>query len=269
MKTILVPTDFSKHSANALAYAASLAEVPAAYTEIPAAVQIEHDIEADAEAELKRMTGQIKRARGSLFNIDYINKEGFLIDTLPEIIKEKAVDLIVMGTQGASGLEQLLLGSYTADVAEKVDCPLLVIPAHAAFRKPEKIMYATDFQFNDFQYINQVAAIAQAFDAEILITHISTRVTNKQEEEDLMDWFMEIAETNIGYTKVSYRIFTGENVFEKLNDTVRDGGVQLLCMSTVRRTFFEKLFNSSLTKKMVYQTQLPLLVFHIREPNRL
>ncbi|MDO1446718.1 universal stress protein [Rhodocytophaga aerolata] len=282
MKTILVPTDFSKHAANALAYAASLAEgleakiwllhtyhVPAAYTEIPAAVQIEHDIEVDAEKELKQLIANLKRTRGSLFNIEYINKEGFLIDTLPELVKEKAVDLIVMGTQGASGLEQVLLGSYTADVVEKVDCPVLVIPAYAPFHKPEKIMYATDFQFNDFTCINQVADLAKAFDAEIEITHISIHEKNKEQEEDLMDWFMEIAESNIAYSKLSYRTFTGENVLEKLNATVTESGIELLCMSTVRRTFFEKIFNSSLTKKMVYQTQIPLLVFHIQEPNRL
>lgn len=84
-----------------------------------------------------------------------------------------------------------------------------------------------------------------------------------------MDWFMEIAETNIAYPKVSYRTFTGEDVLEQIHQSVTSSGIQMLCMSTVWRTFFEKFFKGSLTKKMIYQTQLPLLVFHIHEPNRL
>lgn len=80
-----------------------------------------------------------------------------------------------MGTQEASGLEQLLLGSYTADVVDKVDCPLLVIPAYVIFKKPEKIIFATDFQFNDFININQAPVVAETFEAEIMITHVSTK----------------------------------------------------------------------------------------------
>src|SRR5688572_25906776 len=121
MKTFLVPTDFSKHAANALYYAASLAgpmeaklwllhtfHVPATYTEVPAVAQLEQEVAAEAEVELKRLIEQVKRTHGSLLNIEYLNKEGLLIDTLPEVVKEKRVDLIVMGTQGASGLEQIL-----------------------------------------------------------------------------------------------------------------------------------------------------------------
>lgn len=84
-----------------------------------------------------------------------------------------------------------------------------------------------------------------------------------------MEWFREIAETNVAYVKVSYHTFTGDNVLERINAAIANDDIDILCMSTVRRTFFEKIFNSSLTKKMVYHTQIPLLVFHIQEPNRL
>jgi hypothetical protein len=45
--------------------------------------------------------------------------------------------------------------------------------------------------------------------------------------------------------------------------------VDLLCMSTLRRSFFEKLYKGSLTKKMVYQAQVPILAFHVKEPDKL
>jgi hypothetical protein len=154
-----------------------------------------------------------------------------------------------MGTQGASGLEKALIGSYTAAILDQTTCPMLVVPANVSFKGIKKIMYATDFQFNDFKKINEVADLARFFDAEIIITHISTRPL---EEENTMDWFMETAETNINYSNISFRSFTGEDISGQLTGLVKGMNVDLLCMSTLRRCFFEKLYKSSLTKKLVY-----------------
>jgi nucleotide-binding universal stress UspA family protein len=181
-------------------------------------------------------------------------------------VTENNVDLIVMGTQGASGWEKVLIGSYTAAILDETECPVLVVPSNVTFKGIKKIMYATDFQFNDFAAINQVADMASFFDAEIIITHISTAPAK---EEETMDWFMEIAEANITYPNVSFRSFAGTDISGQLAGLVKGMNVDLLCMSTVRRTFFEKLYKSSLTKKMVYQAEIPILAFHVKEPNRL
>lgn len=281
MKTILIPTDFSKHSVNAIEYTASLFEkmnaklvlvhsfqVPVTYTEVPVAVQTAEEIEIETDIELQRLVNQLRK-KGSLKSIKHINREGLLMDTLQNLIKEEEADLIVMGTQGASGLEEILIGSQTAEVVEKVACPVLVIPENTTFKKPQKIMYATDFQFKDFVCINKAAEIAKAFEAEIIITHISAYQKNKEEEEDLMDWFMEIAATNVDYPKLSFQSTTGENVLEKLNIAVQELGVDILCMSNARRSFFERFYKSSLTKKMTNHTHIPLLAFHIHDTNRL
>jgi nucleotide-binding universal stress UspA family protein len=278
MKTILVPTDFSTHSLNAVDYAASLAEkmsvklillhtyhVPVVYTEVPVVALTDQDFEEEAEVELQRQVERLL-STGKVKDVSYLNKEGLLVDTIGDIVTENKVDLIVMGTQGASGMEKVLIGSYTAAILDETECPVLVIPAGATFKGIKRIMYATDFQFNDFKAINQVADIARFFDAEIVITHISTEPAK---EEETMDWFMEIAEANISYPNVTFRSFAGADISGQLTGLVKGMNVDLLCMSTVRRTFFEKLYKSSLTKKMVYQAEIPILAFHVKEPNRL
>ena len=280
MKTILIPTDFSTHSLNAIDYAASLAEkmpvklillhmyhVPVVYTEVPVVAITDQDFEAEADAELKRQVERLQSS-GKVKDITYLNKEGLLVDSIGNIVAENNVDLIIMGTQGASGLEKVLIGSYTAAILDETECPVLVVPTGAAFKGIKKIMYATDFQFNDFTAINQVADIARIFDAEIIITHISTTPA-KEKEEETMEWFMEIAEANISYPNVTFRSFAGSDVSGQLTGLVKGINADLLCMSTVRRTFFEKLFKSSLTKKMVYQAEIPILAFHVKEPNKL
>ncbi|QHT71304.1 universal stress protein [Rhodocytophaga rosea] len=278
MKTILIPTDFSTHSLNAIDYAASLAEkmpvklillhmyhVPVVYTEVPVVAITDQDFEAEADVELKRQVEHIQSS-GKVKDVSYINREGLLVDTISDIAAENKVDLIVMGTQGASGLEKMLIGSYTAAILDETQCPVLIVPAGVSFKGIKKIMYATDFQFNDFTAINQVADIARFYDAEIVVTHISTAPAK---EEATMDWFMEIAEANISYPNVTFRSFAGADVSGQLTGLVKGMNVDLLCMSTVRRTFFEKLYKSSLTKKMVYQAEIPILAFHVKEPNRL
>lgn len=282
MKTIVVPTDFSTHAANALHYAAFLAgtlnakiilfhafHVPVAYTEVPATFIAQTDVKAEIGVELKKKAEGVQKAIGKSLPIECICREGLLINTIKEFMAEEKVDLLVMGTQGASGLEEILIGSHSAYMVEKINCPVLVIPASVTFFRLQKIMYATDFQFNDFMHINQVGEIARLYDAEILITHVSTNPKKAAEEEQLMDWFMEIAQTNISYRKIAFRTFTGGNVLDKLNEAVKALGIDMLCMSTVRRTFFEKIYHGSLTKKMAYHTGIPLLAFHIHETNRL
>jgi nucleotide-binding universal stress UspA family protein len=99
MKTILIPTDFSKHSINAIEYAASLAEkipiklvllhtyhAPVIYTEVPVVALTDQDFEA--EAELKRLVERVQSS-GKVKNVEYLNKAGLLLDAIGDIVAEK------------------------------------------------------------------------------------------------------------------------------------------------------------------------------------
>jgi nucleotide-binding universal stress UspA family protein len=192
--------------------------------------------------------------------VETIVREDLLLDGIRAVIREREVDLLVMGTMGAKGLEEVLIGSHSAYVLENVDCPVLVVPACTSKRSIERIIYATDFQFNDFTYINQLIELARPFQAQIIVTHISTQAGD---DEQLMAWFKEIAEPNIDYPFVSFRSFSGEHVLDELNHAVKFMEVDMVCMATARRGFFEKLFKGSLTKKMAYHCEVPLLAFHL------
>ncbi|MDO1450389.1 universal stress protein [Rhodocytophaga aerolata] len=278
MKTILVPTDFSSHATNAVMYAASLAgllnakvilfhsyHVPVAISEYSVILMAEPAIDQNTLDELQLLEKRVKEIAGNI-PVETIIREDLLLDGIRAVVKEKEVDLLVLGTLGAKGLEEVLIGSHSAYILENVDCPVLIIPACASQKKLEKIIYATDFQFNDFRYINQLIDLARPSQAQIIITHIST---HKKQDEELMAWFKEIAEPNIAYPFISFKSFTGDQVLDELCHAIKFLEADMVCMATARRSFFEKILHGSLTKKMAYHCEVPLLAFHLEESKKL
>ncbi len=147
MKKILVPVDFSDTSLNALEIAGQLAvrantgiyllhvNETAPYLmsvqryDIPAA-------EFAADAYSKEATERMRLLRVDLENDSQFSKlpiqsnvkEGMMIPILQELVKTEGIDLIVMGTLGASGWDEVLVGSNTERVIRHAPCPVLVIP---------------------------------------------------------------------------------------------------------------------------------------------
>jgi nucleotide-binding universal stress UspA family protein len=144
---ILVPTDFSKHSENALNYAAAFAEkfaaelhllhvvqdlalfIPEAVTAAPPiAPPVEQLTEAVREA-LDRVIAQNQLRR---FAVKAEVREGNPFYEIIRYAKEKDIDLIIMGTHGHTGLIHVLLGSVAEKIVRKAPCPVLTVrhPEH-------------------------------------------------------------------------------------------------------------------------------------------
>jgi nucleotide-binding universal stress UspA family protein len=147
LRRILVPTDFSKYSAVALNYATALAEkfqselyllhvvqdlavfVPDAVAVTPPiAVPVEQFVAAAREA----LAAAVKEYRLDRFTFHTEVREGVPFYEIIQFAKETAIDLIVMGTHGHTGLVHVLLGSVTEKVVRKAPCPVLTVkhPEH-------------------------------------------------------------------------------------------------------------------------------------------
>ncbi|TAL60147.1 MAG: universal stress protein, partial [Bacteroidetes bacterium] len=131
MKTILVPTDFSKDASNAVRYATAIAKKEKAkiillhafhFTyispDVPAqfAAETIEAMKADSEHKLKLISSEIVKSK---IECEYLNNEGFTLDVILKAIEKQKPDLVIMGTKGASGIKEVLIGSNTAKVIEK------------------------------------------------------------------------------------------------------------------------------------------------------
>lgn len=279
MKTILFPTDFSACADNAFHYTLGLCDklkadlvlfnsfhIPAYATNVliyADADNIEEQKEDLAEKGLIRMKN---KALSEIKNcsVECIVNYGLAVDNIISIADEKNADLIIMGTKGASGLQEVFAGSNTFSVLEKSNRPVLIIPENVKFKKIEKIVFATNFNDTDFQSIAFLSQIASLFNSEILIAHVVQVTPTKDYESDLLQWFKEELKNraNVEYKNISFHVLTGGNVGYELEDFIEKNNVDLLSLSMRKRTLFAKLFDRSLTKKFAYHTHTPLLAFH-------
>lgn len=273
VRRLLIPTDFSLNALNAVKYGVQFGRALKSKitlyhtTHVPVLTSAEMAIatsmveeEKDAHLHLE----QVKRELIEEFNyqdIDVIISTGFAVDEITKLSKNEKMDMIVMGTKGASGLSEILIGSNTADVIEKCACPVLAIPSDARFKQPKKILFATNYADNDFQTLYLLAEMFKPFNPEIIVLHVESKGDHKTESR-MLDWFKGQVITNIPYDNFTFQSVLGENIEESVHDFILGNAVDLLSVSTRKRNFFDKLTSRSLTKKLAYHTDIPLLAFH-------
>jgi len=179
MKHIIVPTDFSKNANNALNYAINIANQFAectihlihvysvrSETGIMASVntfmqkKMEEDL-AEIEQEMKpklfRGTSLIPKA-----------VEGYPISIILEFAEILEADFVIMGTQGASNLKSIFMGTNTTELIKKCSRPVLVIPADYKYQAPKNIALAADSKIiTTSKIVAPLIEIAEKFQAKV------------------------------------------------------------------------------------------------------
>jgi len=281
-RKILIPTDFSPIANNAMNHGLALAEKSGAKVtllhayalpiildengQIVNARDLTNDLTSAAEHELLVLKKEIAISHPKLV-IDYIQLEGSLVHEVEHICKEKHIDLVVMGTKGSSQFDEYMVGSNTALVLEDVKCPILVIPENATVAPYKKILYATDFQFDDVEILVRLMEFADLFGATIEVVHISKE---PRKDEEILESLRKICFDRIKYTNISFsNIVENNSTLQTLNNLIQAKGIDLVSMSSTGKGFLKKLFTGSMTKKMAYQTSIPFMAFHVRRDNHL
>jgi len=275
MKKILVPTDFSEAASQAVEFASVIAQSwPAELTLLsvytPAVSRYNMvspllvDEMAQAIAERNEKLQQITNVIAQEYPGVTCHTEVGIGETVEGILDASRTvmsDLIIMGTQGASSMEKVLLGSNAADVIEKADCPVLVVPGNTEIRLPKKIVFATDYAHSDIEGARMVASMAQVFDATITFIHITKNEEVLEAEKNVIDQFTDEVKEATGYKNITSKILSDNSVFMGLESIVEHADADLIALSTRRRSLFEKIYNPSLTKKLAQYTHIPLLAF--------
>lgn len=270
MTKILFPTDFSENANNALAYAEHLVAILNAELilfdawEMPNAnsslnMPSEKQIEGYTQSRMQEILERLKKS-SLLQNIPIKSriKKGKMASLVKQMVKEEGIDLIIMGTKGASGLKKILMGSNTAEVIEKADVPVLCVPEKATYNGLKKIVFTTDIRNYNLPALEESVEFAQKIDAEVIITHVGDTELDKRNE---LSAFKKAVMEKIDYERISFKYFSSLDLVEGLNHYVENNDIDLVAMTTKRRSFFRSLLDKSITKEMVYHTKVPLLVF--------
>jgi len=276
MKKILVPSDFSSCAKNALDFAIQSAGF------MPLEIHVLHVFESAQDMYTDYM-GLNKEFRLSLLaeaqeKLDQLKKQAEetvgitlhthlsvlpLTESVLEITEELGIDLIVMGTLGASGLKEKIVGSRTAHLIGKTKVPVLVIPYFYIWKKPEKFLLATN------QFENEPVILDFLFEiVDLFMAQMQVIVFTEEEGENAFSILEHTRKTPRYETMLKKQYhqdtLTATQIFGNgfevsLQEYIREHDIDILAMITYPRNFWNRVFHPSLTKRMSYHTQIPLL----------
>jgi nucleotide-binding universal stress UspA family protein len=266
MKTILLMTDFSENAKNAIKYAINMFGEEVEYLLLNTYIVRENtgsfmsvadQIKDISEKEMAKEEAFIKKEFSSLskLNVKPLLIRGEAIGGVNLLKKEKQIDLIVMGTKGASGITKFLVGSVTASVVQGTGLPVLIIPEKEQYQAYKKIVFATDFTHKVKQEIlTPLQQIAQKFNAEIAMLNVLDENNIKNEKVlDTSNLFGGV-KSYLDTIKASER-----DVIEDIELYCKNNKAEMLTVVAHHNTFFQGLFHKSVSQELIYHAQLPIL----------
>ena len=169
-----------------------------------------------------------------------------------------------MGTRGKAEGAVDFIGSVTKKIIEKAKMPVIAIPQKSVYmgiNYMNSILYATDFDDSDFKALRKLMTLIRPFNMKIYCIHIASDISStfdKIKMESLKDHFKkEYGDYNLHCDLIEH-----DDVLQGLEDYIDEKDIDMIALTTHKRSVFERLFNPSLAKKMLFHTNIPLLVFH-------
>lgn len=285
MKKILVPTDFSLNSGKALDYATEIAKrsgasiillhiTEATHASLNEYVILEGDYDREiistANQKLEIMARAAREVVG--VHVQYEIYNGFVPDAIREVAKKNKADLVVMGTVGDSGVREKLFGSMTAAVIGQSLIPVLAIPLLAEAEPPQNILLAVHDFTEHHETADMAFYIAELFHIPVQVTVFTNDrladaadyINNRREVE----FFTKSMQQKHPAVNVEATPVYGHNFEEALKTHIAKNNTGILVMLTHKRSFLESLFHRSMTKKMSYHTNIPLLSIPVQKTNK-
>ena len=267
MKSIIAATDFSENAANAVRYAAALAEAtkarlvlfhafpyPVIATDIP--VEIQSFIDETTETHVDKLL-KIRHALEKQFNIEVrcIAQGGSVAYNLEEVMKREKGDLAVMGLRGSNRAINVLMGSTTFEVMRLGKVPMLIIPDNANYHKPERILFACDNPFIAKGAVLQpLKELAMQFDTEIEVymVNASASASGEAPHSNLEEHFEKL--------RHRYTFDEAEGVRQSILQRIQASNADIVTMIPHHRSIWTYLFDKSDTHSIALQTTIPMLV---------
>ncbi|MGI9544418.1 MAG: universal stress protein [Cyclobacteriaceae bacterium] len=272
IKKILVPFDFSKCAENALELALEISKrteaqlcllnvslMPIPYTEVN--YYIDFKSLNDLEQIMREHLYKLKQRKPELLGAETETVQMISVtDGIIDRAKAKDIDLIVMGTKGATGFNELLFGSNAAQVLRETEVPTLVVPETYTQTRFDKMAFASDYKsLENPSETSMLAELGRIFNSEIEIFNV-----NLTSEPISVDTAFEAAQLDdyLKEAKHSYHEISNKNAEEGILDYITSHNIDMLAMVPRKHSLIKELFKGSLTKKMALHLDIPLLVMH-------
>jgi len=278
MQKILIPTDFSENAWNAIDYAMQLFRnrrctfyLLNTYTPvIPSSrfmakmidgVRIVDAVRENSEQGLNKTIKRIQTKYGNPnHSFETISSFNLLVEEVKDIVETFGINLVVTGTKGASGVDEVFMGSNTVRIIKSVrKCPVLAIPYHFEYITPTEIAFATDFnRFYTTSELEPLLDMAKMFNATIRIVHVQYGIKALTELQQFNLNMLRRYLNNVEH--YVHTVSELNSVSHTLETFSKELGIHLLAMLNYQHSYMEKMTREPIIKRTAFHTQIPLLV---------
>lgn len=279
MRAILFPTDFSDIANNAFLYALHIAKsidakIYVLYTYLEPVLSATHGGQPELLGEVyqtielnqfeiyKKKTQALRAiaAESGMADVElvFLFEEGPVAAVVKKIVDREKIHVVVMGTHGESGFLSKLIGTNTVNVIKSIQNPVLAVPPHAKYQGINRAVFTTLFREKDKSALREMLIMSNAIDAKIDCVHV---LHNRNVADVLLQteaWQQEFKDENIEYILLD----EVESVENTIANYILENNIDIMGVVKRNRSFFDRLFNSSISNNLAFHSKVPILVFH-------
>lgn len=272
MRKILVPSDFSQQAQEAYKFATDIAcrsggevfvlhviELPF-FTEMPhyseGAYQFDrkqflHDLKREAEDKYQTMKQDCPETTAS---VSFFAEQGPLIPTVRQFIAEKDIDLVVMGTQGATGWKEYFIGSNTEKIVRTSPVPVFSVREAPVLSFIRHIVLPTDLDLGQEEWMNKVKVLQRFFHATLHVLLVNTRGNMPAGTEERLEEYARY------YRLSNYTLNIRNNFLEQdgILSFAYETNAGMIAMATHGRRGLSYLVSGSIAEKVVNRVTCPI-----------
>ncbi|MFX0555572.1 universal stress protein [Maribacter sp. CXY002] len=278
MKNILIPTDFSENAWNAIKYALQMFNdekctfyflntyTPALVSSRFMAASFEGGVLSNAasmlsENGLKEILVKVEDlGPNRKHTYKTISSFSLLVDEVMDTVANYDIDLVVMGTKGATGLEEVFMGSNTVRIIKTVkDCPILAIPNTYEFTRPKEIAFATNFnRFYTKSELKPLVDMAASLGAVVRIVYVQYEIKALSELQQFnLSMLRKYLKDVEHYVHTVSELNSVSKTLEKFSEEL---GIHLLALLNFQHSYLERLTREPVVSRLAFHSKTPLFV---------
>ena len=273
MKTLIVPTDFSPVSINAMNYAADMAlsidasllllhvyQIPVTFTEVPVVNISLEEMKKISEEKVAELKKGLEHITSGKLKVYAESRLGEVTDEIEDLCKKINPFAVVMGTKGAGGLERLFLGSNTLTAIRHLTYPVIVVPPGAVFNGIKKIGFACDLnEVVETTPSDKIHEVCTMFNARLLVLNVDYKnkhfLPETPEESLLLHTLLEDLDP-------VYQYIEHEDVVDGINEFAEKQTLDLVITIPKKHKLLSGLFQKSHTRELVFESHIPIMCIH-------
>jgi len=274
MKKILVPTDFSEISLHAAEFSMEIAKNSQAklillhsasfryYNEFAYGVTFNpqpfiDEVEEVVEGRMR----EFKEMLGVGVEIETIISGLGILEVIRDVERSEQIDLIVMGTQGASGMQEMFIGSNTEKIVRKTECPIIAIPSKTSIDAIKKILVPIDILEIQDQLMKNLALLQKFFSASMEFVWV--RTPHNIENEEVVRKEFESLMRRYGFKDSELCIICSVVPTEGILAYAEESRANMMAMATHARRGISHLFSGSITEDTINHISIPVWTYKL------